>query len=277
MEADYQATIAQAFVQFLEKGYVYRGLKPVHYCISCKTALAEAEVEYEERRSPSIYVKYALLDDPAQLDPALKGRKVSVLIWTTTPWTLPASMAVAFHPKFTYLAVANGEGDVLLVESRRHRAVQEASGLAMPDILARISGKKFDRVRFQHLSWNARFRVSWPPMLPRPTAPGASTLLRVMAARTLKPALSMALKSTVPSDAQASSSKGSRNIPARWSSTPTNDYQAPGGPWCPARVGGEARPFLSPLLALPQPRNFPCQPSVVHLGRPRRAAAEGAG
>ena len=150
MEADYQATIAQAFVQFLEKGYVYRGLKPVHYCISCKTALAEAEVEYEERRSPSIYVKYALLDDPAQLDPALKGRKVSVLIWTTTPWTLPASMAVAFHPKFTYLAVANGEGDVLLVESRRHRAVQEASGLAMPDILARISGKKFDRVRFQH-------------------------------------------------------------------------------------------------------------------------------
>ena len=69
MEADYQATIAQAFVQFLEKGYVYRGLKPVHYCISCKTALAEAEVEYGERRSPSIYVKYALLDDPAPARP----------------------------------------------------------------------------------------------------------------------------------------------------------------------------------------------------------------
>ena len=150
MEAGYQATIAQAFIEFLEKGYVYRGRKPVHYCISCKTALAEAEVEYEERQSPSVYVKYALLDDPAKLDPALKGRQVFVLIWTTTPWTLPASMAVAFHPKFTYLALANGEGDVLLVESRRHRAVQEAGGLAMPDVLARIPGKKFDRVRFQH-------------------------------------------------------------------------------------------------------------------------------
>ncbi len=150
MESGYQATIAQAFVRFLEKGYVYRGLKPVHYCISCKTALAEAEVEYENRLSHSVYVKYSLLDDPAKLDPKLKGRKVSVLIWTTTPWTLPASMAVAFHPKFTYFAVTDSQGDVLLVESRRHKPVQEASGLALANVLTRIPGKKFDRLRFKH-------------------------------------------------------------------------------------------------------------------------------
>ncbi len=150
MDTEYQATIAQAFVEFLEKGYVYRGLKPVHYCISCRTALAEAEVEYKERQSPSIYVKYRLRSDPAKLDLALAGRNVDIIIWTTTPWTLPAGMAVAFHPDFEYVAVSKNGEDVVVLESRRSKPVLREMGLDLPDVLARIPGKKFDRIEIQH-------------------------------------------------------------------------------------------------------------------------------
>ena len=103
MSAQYQAVIAGAFVDFLDQGYVYKGLKPVNWCINDRTALAEAEVEYENHTSPSIWVRFALTSDPAKIDPALAGRKVYGLIWTTTPWTIPANMAIAFHPKFEYV------------------------------------------------------------------------------------------------------------------------------------------------------------------------------
>jgi isoleucyl-tRNA synthetase len=150
MDYDYEALIAEAFLKFVEQGYVYRGLKPVYWCITDKTALAEAEVEYEDHRSRSIYVKYPLLTDPSTLDPALAGRRVSVVIWTTTPWTLPASMAVAFHPDFEYLAVAEGGGDAYILESRRYEPTLHETGLQAPTIIARIPGSKFDRVEIQH-------------------------------------------------------------------------------------------------------------------------------
>src|SRR5579863_3004942 len=105
MSAQYEAAIARAFVQFLDRGYVYKGLKPVHWCIHDRTALAEAEVEYENHTSPSIWVRFPLTSDPAKIDPELAGRKVYALIWTTTPWTIPSNMALAFHPKFQYAAV----------------------------------------------------------------------------------------------------------------------------------------------------------------------------
>src|SRR6185437_9781048 len=76
MSAEYEAVIAQAFVDFLHSGYVYKGLKPVHWCIKDQTALAEAEVEYEDHSSPSIFVKFKLASDPALVDPALAGRDV---------------------------------------------------------------------------------------------------------------------------------------------------------------------------------------------------------
>jgi isoleucyl-tRNA synthetase len=150
MDYEYEALIAEAFLKFVEQGYVYRGLKPVYWCITDKTALAEAEVEYEDHRSRSIYVKYPLLTDPTTLDPALAGRRVSVLIWTTTPWTLPASMAVAFHPDFEYLAVADGGGEAYILESRRYEPTLDETGLKAPTILARIPGNKFDRIEIQH-------------------------------------------------------------------------------------------------------------------------------
>src|SRR6202140_2132029 len=115
MSPEYQAVIAGAFVDFLDQGYVYKGLKPVNWCIFDRTALAEAEVEYEDHSSPSIWVRFALASDPAAIDPKLAGQRVYGLIWTTTPWTIPANMAIAYHPKFEYAAVEVNDGDVYIV------------------------------------------------------------------------------------------------------------------------------------------------------------------
>ncbi|HEV2492459.1 MAG TPA: isoleucine--tRNA ligase [Terriglobia bacterium] len=151
MDREYEATIAEAFLTFLEKGYVYRGRKSIYWCIVDKTALAEAEVEYEDHRSRSIYVKYAMVSDPGALDPKLAGRKVSVIIWTTTPWTLPASMAVAFHPSFEYVVVeVAGTDEAYLVESRRLSPVFGETGLEAGEILARIPGAKLEHIELQH-------------------------------------------------------------------------------------------------------------------------------
>jgi isoleucyl-tRNA synthetase len=115
--------------------------------------LAEAEVEYENDRSPSIYVRYPVTSDPAALDPALAGRKLWVIIWTTTPWTLPASMAVAFHPDFEYVVVGDDDphGDAYLVESRRQGPVLEETGLIAPvKILAHIPAKALEKIEVRH-------------------------------------------------------------------------------------------------------------------------------
>src|SRR5579883_2480670 len=117
---------------------------------SYEAPIAEAEVEYENHRSPSIYVKYALLSDPAKLSPQLRDRKVWVVIWTTTPWTLPASMAVAFHPDFEYVVVSDGDSDAYLLESRRSVPALAEMGIKAADVLARIPGRSLDRIELQH-------------------------------------------------------------------------------------------------------------------------------
>src|SRR5579871_4364813 len=111
MSPQYEATIADAFITFLEKGYVYRGLKPVYWCITDSTALAEAEVEYEDHTSPSIWVKFAV--QPGAAAEKL-GAGVSGVIWTTTPWTLPHNRALAFHPDYDYVVAETSAGALLL-------------------------------------------------------------------------------------------------------------------------------------------------------------------
>src|SRR6201985_3825735 len=96
MSKEYEARALEIFYDFFEKGFVYKGLKPVYWCLHDRTALAEAEVEYDMHTSPSVYVRYALTSDPAAIAPSLAGVKdLYTIIWTTTPWTLPASQAVA--------------------------------------------------------------------------------------------------------------------------------------------------------------------------------------
>ncbi len=153
MARDYEARTLEAFYGFLEKGFVYRGLKPVYWCIHDRTALAEAEVEYEMHTSPSVYVRYKLTSDPGAIAPALAGRNVWTIIWTTTPWTLPASLAVAFHPDFDYVALAAGDGadaPVYIVAAELAEKVAAACKLGETTELARFKGAALDRVTFQH-------------------------------------------------------------------------------------------------------------------------------
>jgi isoleucyl-tRNA synthetase len=149
MTPDYEAVIAQAFVEFLDRGYVYKGLKPVHWCLYDRTALAEAEVEYENHTSPSIWVKFPLVSDPAAIDPALTGRRVSVVIWTTTPWTIPANLAVAFHPNYEYAAAEAG-GEVWIVASDLLSATAARAGWGTPKVLARVPGSRLEGTLFRH-------------------------------------------------------------------------------------------------------------------------------
>jgi len=149
MSPDYEAAIAEAFVEFLHRGYVYKGLKPVHWCVRHRTALAEAEVEYENHTSPSIWVRFLLVSDPGRIDPALASRRVWALIWTTTPWTLPANMAIAFHPNLEYAAVAT-DGDVYLVAAALVASTAEKCRWAEPCELARVPGSRLEGALFRH-------------------------------------------------------------------------------------------------------------------------------
>ncbi len=149
MSKQYEASTLEAFYDFFEKGFVYKGLKPVYWCLPDRTALAEAEVEYEMHTSPSVYVRYALTSNPADIDPALAGKNVWTIIWTTTPWTLPASLAVAFHPDFDYVALEQ-EGNTYIVAESLAAAVREACKLEGAKHIARFKGSQLDRVTFQH-------------------------------------------------------------------------------------------------------------------------------
>src|SRR5580765_7034661 len=153
MNFKYQAAIARAFGRFVEQGLVTKRKKPVHWCIHCRTALAEAEIEYEDHSSPSIYVEFPLAPASAgELGarvPALAGRDVSVLIWTTTPWTIPSNLAVAFHPDFDYAAYDVDGRAVLLAESLAPK-VAAAGGKVFGEPLARMKGAELEHIRFQH-------------------------------------------------------------------------------------------------------------------------------
>src|SRR5215831_10083477 len=152
MDFRYQAAIVRAFGKFVEQGLVYKGKKPVHWCIHCRTALAEAEVEYEDHTSPSIYVEFDL--DPSSAGelasrvPALAGRKVSVLIWTTTPWTIPANLAIAFHPDFDYAAYEVDGRAVILAEALAE-SVSRAVGRSFGPAIARLKGAQLEKIRFR--------------------------------------------------------------------------------------------------------------------------------
>jgi isoleucyl-tRNA synthetase len=150
MSRDYEARTLEAFYGFLEKDFVYRGLKPVYWCIHDRTALAEAEVEYEQHTSPSVYVRYQLTSAAQDIDPRLAGHEVYTIIWTTTPWTLPASMAVAFHPDFDYVALAVTDGPVYIVAAELAASVIAACELGETVELARFKGSRLERVTFQH-------------------------------------------------------------------------------------------------------------------------------
>src|SRR5215469_16009481 len=149
MSPEYESVIVRTLFDFLENGAVYKGLKPVYWCIHDKTALAEAEVEYEIHTSPSIWVRYRLSSDPAKIDRKLAGKNVSTIIWTTTPWTLPASMAVAFHPGLEYVALEHA-GEVYIVAEALARQTIESCKLTGASPIARFPGTRLEYATFAH-------------------------------------------------------------------------------------------------------------------------------
>ncbi|MEP6847638.1 MAG: isoleucine--tRNA ligase [Acidobacteriota bacterium] len=149
MSPEYESSTARLFGKFLERGFVYKGLRPVYWCIHDQTALAEAEVEYKEHSSPSVYVKFPLKSDPALIDEKLADKNVFVVIWTTTPWTLPANLGIAVHPDFDYSAIEVGE-EVFIVASELKGSFAETCGLETGTELARFQGSKLDRLEAKH-------------------------------------------------------------------------------------------------------------------------------
>jgi isoleucyl-tRNA synthetase len=143
-----ETSIAGAFIDFFEKGYVYRGLKPVYWCIYDRTALAEAEVEYEDHASPSIWVKFPAVPGEKSKQLGL-GHDLSALIWTTTPWTLPANRALAFHPDFAYVVADTSAGKLLLAKERVS-ALQSELNLEIHSVHGNWKGTDFEGVKFQH-------------------------------------------------------------------------------------------------------------------------------
>jgi isoleucyl-tRNA synthetase len=149
MNPQYESVVVETLFRFMEKDFVYKGLRSVYWCIHDETALAEAEVEYENRTSPAIWVKYRLKDDPATIDAALKGKEVFTVIFTTTPWTMPASMAVAFHPKEEYVALESAS-EVYIVAARLAEEFAGKAGLGEKREIARFPGEKMERTNFAH-------------------------------------------------------------------------------------------------------------------------------
>ncbi len=152
MMPKYEAEQLRALAQILRNGHVYKGLKPVHWCLDCRSALAEAEVEYENKSSPAIDVKFAF-EDTAELarrfGVASIDKPASVVIWTTTPWTLPANQAVALGPEIRYVLVDVG-AELLVLAEDLSAAVLARAGLTEAQRLGTAKGEQLEGLRLQH-------------------------------------------------------------------------------------------------------------------------------
>jgi isoleucyl-tRNA synthetase len=150
MDPHYESVVLETFYQCYREGLVYKGLKSVYWCIHDKTALAEAEVEYEMHSSPSIWVRYALTSDPAKIDAKLAGKKnVATIIWTTTPWTLPASMAVTFAPDAEYVALDAGEWVYIVARALAQQTLEKCK-LGDAKEVASFPGASLEYPTFAH-------------------------------------------------------------------------------------------------------------------------------
>jgi len=150
MNYEYEAVIARECMKFGLSGDLTRSKKPIHWCFTCQTALAEAEIEYQDESTASIYVKFPLKDDLAADYPALACKKVSVVIWTTTPWTLPANLAVALHPDFEYVAVDVGNGEAYVLAKDLAEGCMRSFGVRDYSVLTGLDPKRLERKRCVH-------------------------------------------------------------------------------------------------------------------------------
>ncbi|MDK2823949.1 MAG: isoleucyl-tRNA synthetase [Clostridia bacterium] len=146
LQAEFEAEQIGVFGEMAKKGFIYKGLKPVHWCPQCETALAEAEIEYHDKKSPSIYVKFPVKDANGKFE----EENSFIVIWTTTPWTLPANMAVALHPDFDYQLIKVGEENLLFAKELISSVLEAVGGTGEYRVLAEFKGKDLEGVLCRH-------------------------------------------------------------------------------------------------------------------------------
>jgi isoleucyl-tRNA synthetase len=147
LDPAYEARQIEVFGEMALRGYIYKGLKPVYWCMSCETALAEAEIEYAEKQSASLYVKFPVREDEGRLGVPLRG--TCFLIWTTTPWTIPANLALCLHPDYQYALVRVGE-ERYVVAQELLAALTATLGWEAPEVERTFSGRELEGLRCRH-------------------------------------------------------------------------------------------------------------------------------
>jgi isoleucyl-tRNA synthetase len=154
LDPSYEAAVVGVFADMVAGGYIYRALRPIHWCANCQTALAEAELEYEEVSGPSIYVRFPFADALDDVFPEAAGKPADIVIWTTTPWTLPANLAIALHPDHEYRLVryrdAAGEHHSLMAAALVE-PVMAAAGVAQYDVLGSAAGRRLEGRTYRHV------------------------------------------------------------------------------------------------------------------------------
>lgn len=146
---EYEAKQIKVFGEMAKQGYIYKGLKSVYWCTSCETALAEAEIEYAEKKSHSIYVKFPVLDDKGNLPVGVNPEQVFAVIWTTTPWTMPANVAICVNPELEYVWVQAGQ-EIYLLAAGLAESVMKAAKIEEYAILAKLKGADLEGMIFSH-------------------------------------------------------------------------------------------------------------------------------
>ena len=150
LKHEFEAEQIKVFAEMADKGYIYRGLKPVYWCPECKTALAEAEIEYAEDPCHSIYVKFRVTDDLGKFAAmGIDPQKVSFVIWTTTTWTLPANVAICVGPRFEYSVIKSGD-EYYVMATELYRSAMEEAGITDFEVVATIKGSELEYMKTQH-------------------------------------------------------------------------------------------------------------------------------
>lgn len=150
MNYNYEATIIREFGKFALNGSLVRSKKPIYWCTSCKTALAEAEVEYGDHTSPSIFVKFPMVSDLSKLYPVLKGKQISIVIWTTTPWTIPANLAIALHPDLSYVAAETENNQVMILAKDLFDVCMDTFGIQSYEVLVEFKATDIENLEAKH-------------------------------------------------------------------------------------------------------------------------------
>ncbi|HPV30479.1 MAG TPA: isoleucine--tRNA ligase [Deltaproteobacteria bacterium] len=174
MKYGYEATIVRELGKFIGSGSIYKARKPVYWCAKCGTALAEAEVEYHDQSTPAIFVRFKMVSDISEKVPELSGRQddTYIVIWTTTPWTIPANLAIALHPDMEYSAVETREHGVLILAADLVDDVMRQIGVSEYRTLAVFRGGLLERLKAKHPLYDRESLLILAPFVTLDTGSG---------------------------------------------------------------------------------------------------------